>query len=147
MLEDNDGSREHTAEKLKKKGYNVEDYSRIDQAKDFFNKHKDEIICIVTDLNMSDEWLGEYRSKSFGNILSGWVWLYYYVFSETPEMPTVIYSKFLDELKANIPPEQLSSLGNRNIKCVAKGTDDAEGFNGLLDAICEIIRRGGHSGE
>ena len=142
LLEDNDGSREHTAELLRKKSYDVEDYSRIDQAKEFFKKNIDEIICIVTDLNMSDEWLGEYRSKSYGGILSGWVWLYYFVFPEKPDMPTVIYSGFLDELRANISSEQLSLLETKNIKCVAKGTSDNEGFNGLQRAIEEVIKKG-----
>jgi len=154
LLEDDDCLRNHTAEllieelqtakTLKELDLTVTEFRRIDQAKEFFNTYKDEIGCIVTDLNMSDEWLGEYQHESFGRILSGWVWLYRFVFPIKPDIPTVIYSGFLDELKANIPSEQRLSLGKTNIECVAKGSDNDEGFSGLVKAIEKVIRRGQH---
>lgn len=136
FLEDNYSTSEHTTDMLRDEGYEVEEFQRIDQAKNYFNKYKEDILCIVTDLNLSDEWLGKYKSKSEGCLLSGWVWLYYFVFKEkTPDFPTVIYSRFIDELYSKIPIEQKKILKNKNIMLVAKGTEDSEGFSGLIKAI------------
>jgi len=151
LLEDDDCMRDHTADLLTDElrkartlvdiDYKVKEFRRIDQAKEFFNAHKDEIECIVTDLNMPDEWLGEYRHESFGCMLSGWVWLNRFVLPVRPNMPIVIYSGFIDELKTKIPPKQLLSLNKANIECVSKGSDLGEGFNGLVKAIEKVIRK------
>jgi hypothetical protein len=144
VLEDNEFMREHTSELLfeskyfHEMKYKVFGFRRIDQAKHFFSKEKDTIVCIVTDLNMSDEWLEGYRNESYGCILSGWVWLNRFVFPEKPDMPTVIYSGFLEELNVKIPSDQFEG---RNIIQVAKGADDGEGFIGLLNAIKKVIER------
>ena len=144
LLEDNDSMRRHTSdllstsEYLTGKGYEVHAFRRIDQAKYFFNKEKDSINCIVADLNMSDEWLGEYRNESFGCRLSGWVWLNRFVFPEKPDIPTVIYSGFIEELKANIPADQLE---RKNINIIDKGADDDEGFSGLIEAIQKVTQK------
>jgi len=144
LLEDNDYMREHianlisTSKYLERSGYEVVGFQRIDQAKEYFNYHKNEIGCIVADLNMADEWLEEYRNESFGGILSGWVWLHRFVFPIKPNMPTVIFSGFLDELKNNSPPAQLNK---KNIAYVAKGAGEDEGFIGLLNAIEKVTQR------
>jgi len=144
FLEDNDSLCDHTVELLRDSGYTVEDFSRIDQAKEYFSDHKDEIACIVTDLNMSDEWLENYSNESFGNILSGWVWLNHFVLPLKSDIPIVIYSGFLNELGANIPSEQWQ---RRTIELVSKGSDDNEGFDGLLKAIEKVIKKGQHNNE
>jgi len=147
FLEDDDYMRNHTenllaTEHINNIGFDVKACGRIDLAKKYFKKNKKEIDCIVTDLNMSDEWLNEYSRESFGCILSGWVWLYHFVFSEEPDMPIVIYSGFLNDLKAdNIPIEQRPYLKKQNIKCVAKGADEDNGFNGLIKAIKQVLQK------
>jgi hypothetical protein len=117
--------------------YILKDFSRIDQAKEYFSENMDEIKCIITDLNMSDEWLEGYESKTEGGMLSGWVWLKEFVYTEKPDMPTVIYSGYIsfleDTLRKN---EELHLLYDKqNIICVNKGGDERKGIKELLKAL------------
>ena len=84
-LEDDASMRNHTTNLLKEEGYNVEDFRRIDQVKEMFNEKANDIECIITDLNMDDEWLGEYQVESDGGMLSGWVWLQRFVYTVSPD--------------------------------------------------------------
>ena len=143
-VEDEANLRDFTAESLairmRKHGYTVQDFRRIDQAKEFFKAEKDNIACIVTDLNMSDEWLGEYRSMTEGGMLSGWVWLQKYVYPEKPEMPTIIYSGYLSFLETTLGGnKQLSLLSEKtNIITVKKCNSEADGFTGLEKALKKL---------
>ena len=138
-LEDDANMRRHTTELLKERGYNVEEFRRIDQVKEYFSRHADDIACIIADLNMADEWLGEYRAESDGGLMSGWVWLRYFVYPIKPNMPTIIYSGYTEYLyEALNRNDELSLLERDNIICVAKGAGIDEGFHGLINALKKL---------
>lgn len=140
-LEDDANMREHTTAFLKEEGYTVEDFQRIDQVKAYFKKYAQEIGCIVTDLNMSDEWLGEYQNESDGCILSGWAWLQHYVYNTMPDMPTVIYSGYIPYLKDYLGKNHLLHLYNRdNLFFVAKGGEEGEGFEELKRVLKKLLK-------
>lgn len=135
-LEDDANMRRHTTELLRKNGFCIEDFKRIDQVKEFFIKHMDEVECIITDLNMDDEWLEEYIIESDGGMLSGWVWLQRFVFPIKPLIPTIIYSGYIPYLKDHLnTANQLDLLNKNKIECVEKGSNENEGFEGLLKKI------------
>jgi len=149
LLEDDLGTLKNIGDFLERNGYEVIRCCRIDQANERFqgdkkqNSSADQIDCIVTDLNMNDEWLGEYKDESTDMTLSGWVWLYRFVYPIRPEMPTVIYSKFVDELHERIgdttDPQEREVFERNNIKCLSKGNTLGTGRIGLLDKIKEAL--------
>jgi len=139
-LEDEASMRLHTAEMLIEEKYDVECFRRIDLVKEFFQKNHDEVVCVVTDLNMADSWLGEYQCEADGCMLSGWVWLQRFVFPARQDMPTVIYSGYLSYLMEWLSKRgQLPLLEQSHIACVLKGVGEMEGFSGLLHALREIL--------
>jgi plasmid replication initiation protein len=143
-LEDDAGERhftsEHISDRLQKivgeQKYIVKDFSRIDQAKEFFRENMNNIICVITDLNMSDEWLEGYENKTEGGMLSGWVWLNEFVYAEKPDMPTIIYSGFISFLEESLKKNKELHLlhKKRNIKCVDKNGD----YEILLKVLHEL---------
>ena len=140
FLEDDAATRRHTTEALSEKGYEIKGFSRIDQAKEYFNDHHSEIACVITDLNLADTWLGKFRKESDGGYLSGWVWLQRFVFTVEPDMQTIIYSGFVDRLTEYLTEKnQLDLLRRDNIKCVSKGAMEHEGFSQLLSTLEGII--------
>ena len=142
-LEDDASMRNHTTNLLKEEGYNVEDFRRIDQVKEMFNEKANDIECIITDLNMDDEWLGEYQVESDGGMLSGWVWLQRFVYTVSPDMPTIIYSGYIEYLKEHLKyMKETHLLENENIKCVEKGAGENEGFSGLQMVLKNLLHRG-----
>lgn len=140
FLEDDASMRTHTAEMLKNEKYNIIDFYRIDQVKEYFMNNKDNIICIITDLNMNDEWLNEYQNESDGGMLSGWVWLQRFVYNQIPDMPTIIYSGYISYLEEYLQKiNQLSLLKRNNIICVEKDVGENDGFEGLLKALKKLV--------
>lgn len=140
-LEDDANMRNHTTAFLKEDGYIVEDFQRIDQVKEYFENHSNEIDCIVTDLNMSDEWLGEYQHESDGCILSGWVWLQRYVYNINPHIPTIIYSGYIPYLKNYLNKNYASQLYYKeNLFFVSKGGEGSEGFEELKRVLGNIFK-------
>jgi len=134
-LEDEANVRKHTVELLRDRGYNVEDFRRIDEAKEFFTTDKDDVVCIITDLNLPDEWLGKYRYESNGGLFSGWVWLQRFVYTEKPNILTIIYSGYTEDLIEWLDSKNQSPLLSKNIICVKKGAEREDGFSGLLTAL------------
>jgi hypothetical protein len=144
-LEDGSALRTSTASRLKEDyGYNVEEFSRIDVAIEFLEdiENINEIVCIITDLNMSDEWLGDYQHESDGAVLSGWVWLQRFVYLKKDNIPTVIYSKFVTYLENELEKKGAISNSNlrnkKHIELVGKGANKNEGFEGLLKALDKL---------
>ena len=157
LLEDNMNMNEHIKKLLKEQpelsDYRIESVHRIDLARDFFDEHKYEICCIITDLNMNDEWLDvDWITETNGGIFSGWVWLRHCVYNRDPEskdsddyagmpdMPTIICSGytnlFEEELKKNC---KLSELRKSNIRLVPKGAGEGMGFSKLFAELKEIL--------
>jgi len=135
-LEDDANLRKWNAAQLREKNYIVQDFYRVDQAKEYFAENETKISLVVTDLNMEDNWLESYQNESCGGYLSGWVWLEHFVYTKTPNMPTIIYSAYNDLLKQ----EKSSALWLKsNIVFVDKGDDEDKGFQGLLSAMAKML--------
>lgn len=135
-LEDDANMREHTSNFLRNEGFEVEDFQRIDQVKEYYKDNYQSIDCIITDLNMSDEWLDAYQVESDGCLLSGWVWLQHYVYTITPNKSTIIYSGYIPYLQEHLNDTGKSHLLNQpNICCVSKGCEEDEGFDELIHIL------------
>ena len=130
LLEDISGVRIHTKEILEEFGHKVEDFKRIDIAKEFFSKNYNNIDCLVIDLNMDDEFLGEYIAESNGGEISGWVFLQRFVYPVRPNIPTVIYSGLIEELE-----DIIDKTLYKNIEFVSKTGVIDGGTDGLISAI------------
>jgi len=128
--------------------YDIIACSRLDIAKDEFNKNKGHIALIVTDLNMSDDFINkELKQETYGCMLTGWVWLEHYVLADNPNLPIIIYSAFIDVLKK----EKSQQIRDRNICFLGKGIDIDEdayecddenenhGFEALLCKVKKIL--------
>lgn len=67
-------------------------------------KENNDISCIISDLNMCPDGLDEkYHEETFGTMLTGWVWIKYYILAkkEYSKIPIIIYSDFIDVLETN----------------------------------------------
>lgn len=101
-------------------------------------KKSNDISCIISDLNMCPDGLDEkYHEETFGTMLTGWVWIKYYILTkeEYSKIPIIIFSGFIDVLDANSNYEKYKD--NYQIELVAKGTDEKI----LCEKIREIITR------
>lgn len=140
-LEDDASLKRHTTSLLEAENYVVEGFNRIDQIKEYFKNNKDSIKCIITDLNMDDEWLEEYQTESDGGMLSGWVWLQRFVFTYNPNIPTIIYSGYISYLKDYLKEKnQMDLLAKDTIRCVEKDVGEKDGFEGLKKTLKELIK-------
>ena len=149
-LEDDANMRRHTTRLLeeedyfKEKGYIIEDFRRIDQVKEYFINRMNDIACIVTDLNMDDEFLEEYIAESEGGMLSGWVFLQRFVYPKKTDIPVIIYSGYISFLKEYLENNDLSDMLNSNtIGLVDKGANEGDGYCGLKTALRKVLERGG----
>ncbi len=136
-LEDNGFLLKRTVMFLEEDGYEVIRCSRIDLAIDALRDNKDKIDCIITDLNMDDQWLGSYQIESCGGLLSGWVWLRRFVYTEEKyrTIPCIIYSGFISELiKYLTDRNELCLLDKFNVTCIQK-----RGYNALYDKLRDIL--------
>jgi len=139
-LEDESALSEWTANELraiaelKEAGYEINDFFRVDQAKEFYDDNQGDIALIITDLNMDDRWLGEHKAESHGGFLTGAVWLQHFVFENNPATPTIIYSAYCDLLR-----KEKAYLITDNVQCVEKGVGEDFGFEGLIKAIEKVL--------
>jgi len=140
LLEDDAATLHFMAERLDENDFDVVPCRRIDQAKRYFDENHDDVDCIVADLNMSDEWLNEYRNESMGGMLAGWVWLRRFVYPTTPNIPTVIYSGFVDDLMKNLSAEEKTLLFRDNVACISKGVSG--GIEAMIEAINGVVSNG-----
>lgn len=95
-LEDSSDLRTEIIEFLKDNNHTVQDCYAIDEAKEYL-EDEPQVDCIITDLNMDDQWLGEHRMDAHGGELSGWVWVRWFVW-ENPlynEVPCIFYSGYI----------------------------------------------------
>lgn len=142
-LEDNGFLLKQTVMFLEEDGYEVIRCSRIDLAINEFRNNKDKIDCIITDLNMDDQWLGkEYMKESNGGFLSGWVWLERFVYAEkeNASIPCIIYSGYIPVLREHLTEvNKLELLEQYNVHCVEKGGGDDNGYMALYEELKKII--------
>ena len=69
--------------------------------------------CIIADLNLNPQGLAKHeREETRGGLLTGWIWLRNYVFSEQPEMRkrTIIYSEYVEDLRAVVGADALHDV-------------------------------------
>ena len=93
------------------------------------------IDCIIADLNLNPQGLKEEeRAETRGGLLTGWIWLRSYVFSEQPQMRkrTVIYSEYVADLRSHVLPADL-----RDIRIIGKRGASSP-LRMLRDAVREI---------
>lgn len=110
LLDDEPAIRERIKKVLQENKYDVEDFSRIDIAKDYFNKNSKNIDCIIVDLNMDDEWLDEFTPESHGGMLSGWVFVNRFVFRKRKDIPTIIYSGIAPFIKEYVDVSKFNNV-------------------------------------
>ena len=141
-LEDNGYVLKQTLRFLGEDGYKVIPLTRIDQAINYFQEHHEQVDCIITDLNMEDEWLGEYRRESNGGLLSGWVWLHRFVYAkeEYRLIPCIIYSGYIPDLENYlIERKEFHLLNDYPISRVRKGGNNDNGYTALYQKLNEIL--------
>ncbi len=142
FLEDNGYVVNQTRQFLIEDGFDVISCTRIDIAIECLKNNKDSIDCIITDLNMEDELLGEYQGESDGGLLSGWVWLmrFVYVNEELRNIPCIIYSGYIVDLENYLTRRQEYYLLNKyKIACIPKGGNDNNGYNALIKKLDELF--------
>lgn len=140
FLEDDGFISRLTREALEKDGYTVKHAKRTDVADKLLEN--DSFDCIITDLNMSDEWLDDHHIESCGCLLTGWVWLRYCVRSsdKTKDIPCIIYSGYIDELKKELSKKyELHLINDFSIKLVEKGADNNQGISQLKKELKEVL--------
>jgi len=142
-LEDDLGFLDHTIGLFKEEGYDVKGFIRIDLAKAFLLKNIDEIACVIVDLNMDGQWLEDYRRETNGDMISGWVFLRRFVYPIAPNMPSIIYSGYIDQLDSWHRREgDLNSFEFKSelmkkgiVKYINKGAGASEGFKAMVEAL------------
>lgn len=100
FLEDQGGVVDYLIEELEEEGHAVFIAENIPKANFYYSKET--IDCVVADLNMESDGLTEEQQKeTHGGLLSGWVWLKYYVFDKDPSTRkrTILVTAYQDELK------------------------------------------------
>lgn len=145
-LEDNGYISKKTETYLEEDGYKVQACMRIDQAKKLIKElGPHNISCIITDLNMEDEWLEEFRGESYGGLMSGWVWLIHFVYNniEFQNIPSIIYSGYIPDLQMYLCKRKESNLLNKyNISLVKKGGNNHDGYKELSIVLKKKLNEG-----
>ena len=132
LLEDDYAYKKRIKAILEDAGFAVEDFGRIDLAKEFINKNIQIIDCVVLDLNMNDEWLDEFQVESVGGMISGWIFMKRYIYPLSPDMPTVILSGINDI-------DDIIDLSSYNqVKFLSKDYLYGNKTYNLIDTIKEI---------
>lgn len=115
--------------------------NNIEEANEKLNDvNKDDLICIIVDLNMNPEGLtDEQKQKTQAAVLTGWIWIYSCVWQEVDfqEKPIIFYSAFVNILKTNREFKTLDSKQRKKIKLINKneyGIDDL--FKEII-ALCK----------
>ena len=124
-------------------GLEVISCHRIDQAIEKFEKYKDKIKCIVTDLNMRSFGLKDYAQDQDIPTLSGWIWLYRYILSDAPNIQVVVFSDFIEDLETRIEKtsdeEEKLAFASSRIRLVKKGDFFQHGHIDICRIVNEIL--------
>lgn len=108
----------------------------IDEANSKLNGiDKDDLICIIADLNMESEGLtDEQKQSTQGSVLTGWVWVCSCVWGEAHfrDIQVIFFSAFTNILKNNSEYRALEIKQRKNIKLVNKSEYG-------IDELCKEI--------
>ena len=112
----------------------------LDEANDMLsNIDKEEIVCIIADLNMDPSGLShEEKIMTFGAVLTGWVWVSSKIMNDTElkDKNIIFYSAFINRLVENSTYKELTREKKRKIKLINK---NEHGLDELCDALIKII--------
>jgi CheY-like chemotaxis protein len=125
---------------LQEKGHHVFLATNIPAAKSYWEEKKGELDCIVADINMEPYGLekGEFKQTA-GGLLSGWIWLKYYVFPEREDMKerTIIITAYARNFK-----EKVSSEERKGIILIAKESPSDIDTNDVIKQVDKIQNKG-----
>lgn len=137
VLEDKGSTSIYMEDALRNAGHDVESASRVSDAQDIWADG--DIQCIVADLNLPSDGLTDaQKTQTKGGLLTGWIWLANYVFSENPAFRerTIIYSEYLADLRNSIGEAQ-----RRGVRLVSKRST-ASAPQTVLKHLREIAHMG-----
>lgn len=111
FLEDRGSISKHIVKLLRKRGHKVFHAFDVLDARSHWEQHQ--IACLIVDLNMDPQGLtDEQVDETLGGLLTGWIWLRDYVFTEKPLMKnrTIIYTDYMTRLQERVPSAQLEGV-------------------------------------
>jgi hypothetical protein len=107
FLEDRGSVSFYLMERLEELNHEIFEAYSINDAKSYWEK--EDINCLIVDLNISPEGLtNEEKEETKHGLLTGWIWLNNYVFNVNPEIRknTIIYSDYLQSLREYVKSTQ-----------------------------------------
>jgi len=136
FLEDQGVVFEYLIEELEEEGHSIFRAENIPKA--IYCWRHETIDCIVADLNMPPDGLTDkQRAETHGSLLSGWIWLKYYVFEKKPSMKrqTILVTGYLGEFESIVAARERAG-----IRVVQKGPrkPDEDEKDDVLEHIREI---------
>lgn len=111
FLEDRGSVSFPLVDELRGQRHEVFDAGSVRDARSYWEDKK--IDCLIVDLNMDPAGLtDEQANQTHGGLLTGWIWLRDYVFNVRQDMRqrTIIYTDYMEQLRANVPPSDLAGL-------------------------------------
>ena len=89
ILEDRGSVSSYLEDALINEGHTIFSAFNFNDAQSYWEEKQNEIDCIIADLNMPPDGLKPEEIKNTkGGLLTGWVWLSNYVFTDNEEMWT-----------------------------------------------------------
>src|SRR4030042_3452663 len=112
----------------------------ISAAKSCWEEEKERLDCIIADINMEPRGLKEEEiDQTAGGLLSGWIWLKYYVFPERAYMRkrTIIFTAYPKEFEKKVLPKE-----REGISLVSKVSPSDAGLDDVIKQIGKISKKG-----
>jgi hypothetical protein len=129
---------EHTELRHKMHAYQVETIINLTEGMSFYEKNKENIKMIITDLKMP-QYLGKY--KHFSTTLMGWYWLLdLYEGKTLVNKDIVIFSAYCPDLNNHIgeaSKDEFELL--ESVKLVSKGFGEGVGFAELRNVVKKLL--------
>jgi len=100
-------------ESLERDNHKVFLAPNISRAKAYWRTEKERLDCIIVDLNMDPEGLKpEEKEQTANGLLTGWIWLRYYVLAENELMKrrSIILTAYMKELMDIVGEEELKGI-------------------------------------
>lgn len=110
--------------------------SGICSARDYFDKNKKDICCVITDLNLDDGFIDDiYIDETMGGMFSGWVWIKHYVYDDENRIPIIVCSGYVEYLRKYLGEEACLKLEEKNISFVQKEKGYEKNLMGKLSSL------------